>query len=155
MAHVLVAEGDDATAAALVAAVRRAGHSCRRVPDGVAAVDALAHEALDAVVLALGLPRLDGFGVLVARARRQLAPQAVVVVLTVRADERSRARAWELGCDEYLVKPFDPDEVVVRLGGVLAAPAAEREERRRLERSKALVLEQVEATLHNLRRTAR
>ena len=79
----------------------------------------------DIIVLDLALPGRDGFSVLEELRRESMLP---VVVLTARGLEHDKIRGLELGADDYMVKPFSPRELVLRIQTVLrrTAPAAQR-----------------------------
>ena len=83
---------------------------------GAAALAAVKVVEPDMVLLDLGLPDMDG--VLVLEALREWSDVAVVV-LTVRDDEQSKARAFDAGADDYVTKPFDMAELVERISAVL------------------------------------
>jgi two-component system response regulator QseB len=108
--RILLVEDDESLASGLKLALGRACYTVEHVGDGVAAVAALEHNAFDLAILDLGLPRLDGIDVL-ARVRR--AGNAVpVLVLSARDAVRDRIVALDLGADDYLIKPFDVDELL-------------------------------------------
>lgn len=108
--HILVAEDDGSVAAALVAALQRAGHTCTRVARGSDVL--LRHREAQVVLLDLGLEDMDGLDVL--RALRAVS-EVPVIVVTARGDERSTVRALALGADDYLVKPVRLHELLARL----------------------------------------
>jgi two-component system response regulator QseB len=111
--RILLVEDDESLASGLKLALGRACYTVEHVGDGVAAVAALEHNAFDLAILDLGLPRLDGIDVL-ARVRR--AGNAVpVLVLSARDAVRDRIVALDLGADDYLIKPFDVDELLARV----------------------------------------
>jgi DNA-binding response OmpR family regulator len=76
---------------------------------------ATAHE-LDAVVLDIGLPRMDGYGLM--RALRARECRTPVLVLTARDSEDEIIRGFDLGADDYLTKPFSFPELVARLQAI-------------------------------------
>jgi len=90
---------------------------------GIDAIEQLATNPPDAVILDLVMPGLDGFEILEARRERSLAPHARVIILTNATDERDMVRSWALGADAYLVKPTDPGHVAATLRAHLAAAA--------------------------------
>jgi two-component system response regulator QseB len=109
----LLVEDDDSMSSGLRLALERARYTVERVKDGVEAVGALADNAFDLAILDLGLPRLDGTEVL-ARLRGGGNP-VPVLVLSARDAVRDRIQALDLGADDYLIKPFDVDELLARL----------------------------------------
>ena len=87
--------------------------------DGLRAVE---RERPDLVVLDVGLPDVDGLDVLAKLRERPLADQPVVVMLSAHASGHTAAKARELGCDRYVTKPFDPDELVETIESMLDRP---------------------------------
>ena len=111
--RILVVEDDSLLAAGLLVALHRAHYSVEHVRDGAAALQALADNHFALVVLDLGLPKLDGLAVLQAlRARGDAIP---VLILSARDATRDRILGLDLGADDYLVKPFELDELLARL----------------------------------------
>jgi DNA-binding response OmpR family regulator len=84
---------------------------------GRAALAAVAGEAPDLIILDLMLPDLDGFEVL--RRLRRSAQDMPVIILTARDDDVDVVVGLELGADDYVVKPFNPRELVARVRAVL------------------------------------
>ena len=112
---ILLVEDDDGIARPLVAALRGSGYEVTRVSSGQ---QALANAAgVDAVVLDLGLPDLDG--VEVCRRLRSRAPQARVLMLTARTTEADVVVGLDAGADDYVTKPFRLAELLARLRALL------------------------------------
>ena len=100
-----------------MSSLRGCGYAVDWVRDGRAADGTLATERFDLVLLDLGLPQRDGIEVLQAlRARGDRTP---VIVLTARDSLASRVRGLDAGADDYLVKPFELDELLARMRAVL------------------------------------
>lgn len=111
--RILLVEDDELLASGLLLALHRAHYMVEHVRDGAAAVQALADNSFALVVLDLGLPRLDGTEVLkTVRARGNGVP---VLILSARDATRDRIEGLDLGADDYLVKPFELDELLARL----------------------------------------
>jgi two-component system response regulator QseB len=111
--RLLVVEDDRMLGEALRRGLRHAGHAVDWAEDGEAADLALRGEPYDAVVLDLGLPRKGGLDVLRdLRARRDRVP---VLILTAQDAVSDRVTGLDAGADDYLVKPFDLDELLARL----------------------------------------
>lgn len=108
------------------------GFAVREAADGREALDELARTAPDAMVLDLMMPRLDGHEVLRARREQSLAPDTRVVILTAKPDAIDAVWCWELGADEYVRKPVDP-EVLLREVQVLLRRSPEEIRTRRAE----------------------
>jgi DNA-binding response OmpR family regulator len=114
--RVLLVEDDTMIGESLREALRRQGFAADWVRDGQAADAVLASERFDAVLLDLGLPRRSGLDVLKAlRARGDATP---VIVLTARDALPDKVAGLDAGADDYLVKPFELDELLARLRAV-------------------------------------
>ena len=114
--RVLVVEDDEAIADVLRRTLRQEGHEVRSAGDGVAAL-ALAEEFVpDLVILDLGLPKLDGSEVL-RRLRRE--SDVPILVLTARAELDDRVGELDAGADDYLVKPFERQELLARMRALM------------------------------------
>ncbi len=114
--RVLVVEDDDAIAQVLQRSLRMEGYEVRVAEDGVEALDE-AHGFLpDLVILDLGLPRLDGIEV--AKKLRET-DDVPILVLTARDAVESRVEGLDAGADDYLVKPFERQELLARLRALL------------------------------------
>ncbi len=93
--------------------------------------------AYDLVILDVMLPGLDGFAVLEQLRRKKDLP---VIMLTARVQQHDRILGLNSGADDYLPKPFDPDELLARIRAVLGAPRAHRTQPMRTFRSVSLRL---------------
>ena len=111
--RILLVEDDVSLGEGLQTALRRAAIAVDWVQDGIAALAAIRGGGFDAVVLDLGLPRMDG--VQVIRAARQDGHRVPILVLTARDRVHDRIEALDLGADDFLGKPFDPNELLARL----------------------------------------
>ena len=109
----LLIEDDTMIADGVLTALRREGYSADWLRDGQVAAETLRSLRFDIVLLDLGLPRRDGLDLLKDfRARDATTP---VIVLTARDEVRSRVAGLDAGADDYLVKPFDLDELIARM----------------------------------------
>ncbi len=119
--RILLVEDDATLGQATQAALRLEGYAVDWLRDGQHADDALRSDSFDAVVLDLGLPRKDGLDVLSAlRARGDSTP---VLCLTARDTLQDRVSGLDHGADDYLVKPFDLDELNARLRALMRRSA--------------------------------
>jgi two-component system, OmpR family, response regulator MprA len=114
--RVLVVEDDDEIAQVLQRSLRLDGYDVRIAGDGEAALDQAAAFHPDLVILDLGLPKLDGIEV--AR-RLRAADDVPILMLTARDDVESRVEGLDSGADDYLVKPFEREELRARLRALL------------------------------------
>ena len=110
--RLLVVEDDPLIGRAVVNGLREAGYAVDWVRDGAAAELALSTTVYDLVVLDLGLPRKDGLELL--RGLRRAGRVLPVVIITARDAVADRVTGLDNGADDYLVKPFDLDELLAR-----------------------------------------
>ncbi len=116
-ATVLVVEDDATIAEVLLAYLRRADLTVYWTSDGSEAVELWRRLRPDAVVLDVLLPGVTGLEVL--RRRRHAGDAAAVLMLSARGEEQDRLIGLETGADDYVVKPFSPREVVLRIQALL------------------------------------
>src|SRR5436305_14091553 len=114
--RVLVVEDDAEIGGALRRSLRLEGYDVRLTEDGVAAPEESALFEPDAVVLDLGLPRLDGIEVC---QRLRDSSDVPILMLTARDGVDARVTGLDSGADDYLVKPFDRQELLARLRALL------------------------------------
>lgn len=115
--RVLVVEDDAALARQLVDSLTRSGYAVDRAADGEEGHFLGATEPYDAVVLDLGLPRLDGLTVLKRwRAEGRSAP---VLILTARDRWTEKVEGIDAGADDYLTKPFQMEELLARVRALI------------------------------------
>jgi EAL domain-containing protein (putative c-di-GMP-specific phosphodiesterase class I)/DNA-binding response OmpR family regulator len=114
--------------------------------DPIAAIAAFARELPDLLLLDLHMPSLDGFGVLEGlRDIQEPADFLPILVLTGDVDRAIRQRALEAGAKDFLLKPFDPDEVVIRSRNLLETRRLHLELRRRNDELAGEVVERTSA----------
>lgn len=111
--RILLIEDDAPLARGLTALLRAAGHAVDHVATGEDGLHFAAAERYALIVLDVGLPDLDGFAVLAALRRR--GERAAVLMLTARDALDDRVRGLDLGADDYLRKPFAPEELEARI----------------------------------------
>ena len=121
----LLVEDDAMIGAALLDALRGEGYAVNWVRDGQAADASLASEPYDCVLLDLGLPRRDGLSVL--RSLRQRGSTVPVLVATARDAVGDRVAGLDAGADDYIVKPFDSDELLARIRALIRRSAGRAE----------------------------
>src|SRR6059058_5726842 len=117
MARVLVVDDEPAVRRALERALRLESYDVSLAGDGEEALDALATEPVDAVVLDILMPRLDGLEV--CRRMRKAGDRTPVLMLTARDAVDDRVEGLDVGADDYLVKPFALRELQARLRALL------------------------------------
>jgi two-component system OmpR family response regulator len=115
--RVLVVEDEKPIARDIATALERAGYVVEVVRDGEAAWFRADTETFDAMVLDLGLPKLDGLSVL--RRLRDGLNTTPILILTARGSWLERVEGIDSGADDYLVKPFQGEELVARIGALI------------------------------------
>jgi two-component system cell cycle response regulator len=115
---VVVAEDDPDVTRIVDARVRAGGYKSIVAFDGEQALAAVRAHAPDVLVLDLMMPKLNGFDVL-TRLRESPAPWPRIIVLSGRGREQDIVRAFELGADDYMTKPFSPQELMARIARLL------------------------------------
>ncbi|MEI8334374.1 MAG: response regulator transcription factor [Chloroflexota bacterium] len=124
MAHILVVDDEPHIVDVVSAYLVREGHTVSTASDGEAAIERALADAPDLIVLDVMLPLRSGFDVL--RDLRAAGSTAAVVLLTARDDVIDRVAGLEIGADDYLTKPFEPRELVARVGAVLRRTSVPR-----------------------------
>lgn len=115
MRTILVVEDEPQIAGIVRDYLEHAGFAVIAAGDGAAALALVRARRPDALVLDLGLPRVDGLDVIRAVRRDSRVP---ILILSARGDETDRVAGLELGADDYVVKPFFPREVAARINAV-------------------------------------
>jgi len=121
---VLVVDDEPRIVRFVRAELESAGFRVLAALNGIAAMETVSSEMPDLVVLDVIMPGLDGFDVL----RRIRANSSVpVILLTARGSDADKVRGLDLGADDYLTKPFSPDELSARVRAVLRRTSSSRE----------------------------
>lgn len=118
-AHILVVDDEPDISALVAYHLARDSYRVRTAADGREAIRAVEAERPDLVVLDLMLPGMPGLEVLEELRRRPETQDVPVILLTARREEQDRIAGLRLGADDYLAKPFSPQELVLRVGAVL------------------------------------
>jgi two-component system OmpR family response regulator len=116
--RILIAEDDEVLADGLSHSMRQSGYAVDRVSTGLEADSILRGEQpYDLIILDLGLPQMDGFTVL--RNLRERNQHVPVIILTARDSVGDRVKGLDLGADDYMVKPFNLQELEARVRALL------------------------------------
>ncbi len=118
MARILVAEDDAAVSAFVTRALRHAGHEVMPVPDGSAALGALAGESFDLLLTDIVMPELDGIALALKVSKDY--PKMKILLMTGYASERQRAHNLEALIHRVIAKPFTLEEICVAVNEELA-----------------------------------
>jgi DNA-binding response OmpR family regulator len=121
--RILLVEDDELLGDGLAAGLRHCGYNVDWLRDGEQARSALATEDYAALVLDLGLPRLDGMSLL--RGLRAAGNAIPVLILTARDSTWDKVGGLDGGADDYLVKPVDLDELAARLRALIRRAAGQ------------------------------
>ncbi|MFC3799634.1 response regulator transcription factor [Cohnella sp. GCM10012308] len=119
MGPIMIVEDEEAIARVLAAYVRKAGFECLICKDGSQALASFEAAKPVLVLLDVMLPGKDGWEVLRGIREKSACP---VIMLTARGEVGDRIRGLNEGADDYIAKPFEPEEVVARIQAVLRRP---------------------------------
>jgi two-component system phosphate regulon response regulator PhoB len=120
LTHRILVVDDEPDITALVAYhLAKAGHRVSTAANGPDALKAAREERPDIVILDLMLPGVSGYDVLAELRRRDETREVGVILLTSRREEPDRIRGLSLGADDYLTKPFSPQELSLRVTALL------------------------------------
>jgi two-component system, OmpR family, phosphate regulon response regulator PhoB len=114
--QILVVDDEPMVREVVTAYLERDGFGVHAEPDGAKALEYLATESPDLVVLDVMLPQVDGLQIL---AKLRAVSDVPVILLTARTEEPDRVMGLELGADDYVTKPFSPRELAARVRSVL------------------------------------
>jgi DNA-binding response OmpR family regulator len=120
---ILIIEDEPSIAEVVGLYLRRAGYQVQTLGDGQAALDVLEKHIPDLVVMDLMLPGVDGLSLTRWLRDRSEVP---IIMLTSRREEMDRIAGLEMGADDYVVKPFSPQELVSRVRAVLRRASGEK-----------------------------
>jgi DNA-binding response OmpR family regulator len=125
MTHISIVEDEPSISEVVSLYLKRAGFSVSCYANGRTAAEAFSHQLPDLIILDVMLPGMDGFTL-----TRQLRDRSDVpiILLTSRREEADRIAGLELGADDYVVKPFSPQELVSRARAVLRRARGSAEE---------------------------
>jgi DNA-binding response OmpR family regulator len=116
---ILVADDEEDLRELVSYRLSRSGYEVVEAVDGQEALELATERTPDLMVLDVMMPRLDGYE-LTRRVREEDSLRSVpVILLTARSQETDVSRGFEVGADDYLKKPFNPDELVARVRAVL------------------------------------
>lgn len=122
------------------------GYTVIEATDGEEALRMIEQEKPDLIILDLKLPKVDGLGVL-RKLQSQGADEHRVVMLTGATGEEDHLRGYGAGADEYVTKPFEPEDLMAVVEDVLSKSAQELKDRREQEIDRARLLRQLDRFL--------
>ncbi|GAB6088923.1 response regulator transcription factor [Spirochaeta dissipatitropha] len=116
MASILVVEDNQSIREAVVEYLKLDGHNVHELSSGEGVIESVNAGGLDLLVLDVMLPKISGFALAREIRRTTTLP---IIFLTARDEESDRIVGFELGADDYIVKPFSPKELVLRVQAIL------------------------------------
>jgi two-component system phosphate regulon response regulator PhoB len=120
MSHRILVVDDEPDITALVAYhMAKAGFRVSTAGNGTDALKAAREERPDIVILDLMLPGISGYDILAELRKQEETREVGVILLTAKREEPDRIRGLSLGADDYLTKPFSPQELSLRVSGLL------------------------------------
>jgi two-component system response regulator MprA len=125
-ARLLLAEDDRAVRESLTRALDLEGYTVTAVPNGAAALEAVGAAEPELVVLDVSMPIVDG--ITACKVLRADGNRVPILMLTARTETRDRVAGLDAGADDYLVKPFELDELLARLRALLRRTQADDRE---------------------------
>jgi two-component system OmpR family response regulator len=117
---ILVAEDDPLSAEMLLHQLKKEGFHVLHYPDGAQALEGALSNQIALAILDVKMPVMDGFELLESLRKVPAYADVPIMMLTSMGGEEDIARGFELGADEYMVKPFSPVEVVARVRQLLS-----------------------------------
>lgn len=117
MYHILVVDDEDNIRQLIKKYANFEGYKVTEAADGMEALDICAQCSFDLIIMDVMMPELDGFSTL--RQLRRKDRRTPVLMLSARGEEYDRIHGFELGVDDYVVKPFSPNELMLRAAAIL------------------------------------
>ncbi|MEM8569950.1 MAG: response regulator transcription factor [Pseudomonadota bacterium] len=111
--RIALIEDNEALAKGIAYRLRDCGHAVDHLADGASGLSYLQHEGADLVILDIRLPEMDGLSVL--KALRERGDATPVLLLTAKSSTEDRVSGLDMGADDYLVKPFEMEELEARV----------------------------------------
>lgn len=121
MAHILVVDDEEKIREIIKKYAVFEGHEVSEAGDGMEAVALCRKQNFDILIMDIMMPELDGFSA--CREIRKFS-SVPVIMLSARGEEYDKIHGFELGIDDYVVKPFSPKELMMRIGAVLSRSSA-------------------------------
>ena len=116
---ILIVEDDRHISKLIKYNLEKAGFVCVVTPTGEEALEMLNKHSVDLIILDIMLPKMDGFQVCKQVRQSEKFPAVPIIILTAKGEEVDRVVGFELGADDYVVKPFSPRELILRAKAIL------------------------------------
>ena len=117
--RILIVEDDKHISKLVKFNLEKAGYECTVAATGEKALEVLNDQPVDLIILDIMLPGMDGFGICRAIKEKDKLKNLPIIMLTAKGEEVDRIVGLELGADDYIVKPFSPRELVLRVKAIL------------------------------------
>lgn len=117
MFHILVVEDDASTRMLMCEVLKNAGYTPHGAADGAQALELLDHQRFDLAVVDLMMPNVDGFQF--TRELREGACDLPILMVTAMVSQKDKKRGFEVGADDYMIKPVDEEELLWRINALL------------------------------------
>jgi len=127
--RILIADDEPTLRSLLKTNLRLEGFETLTASNGEEALRVIREETPDVVLLDVMMPVMDGWQVLEELSKSNHR-HTKVILITAKASTEAQLQGWELGCDEYLTKPFDLDDMIDRISEVVQRSEMEMEEHR-------------------------
>lgn len=120
MTHqILLVDDDEELLAALEIKLRKEGYEIDTAPDGEVALEKIHNNLPDLVILDVNMPKMNGMDVCKTLRSNEKTRDLAIIMLTARDDEVDRILGLEFGADDYVTKPYNPRELILRVKGLL------------------------------------
>lgn len=124
MARIVIAEDDPSIRSLVAQLLTLDGFAVTAVGDGGSALETVLADTPALVVLDLMMPRMDGLEVLQAIRDNEATRTTPVVIVTAKTDDETTWAGWRGGCDYYMTKPFEPEDLIAAVHRLLAPAGA-------------------------------
>ncbi|TAK07060.1 MAG: response regulator transcription factor [Candidatus Manganitrophaceae bacterium] len=113
--RILIVDDNPDTIHILTAILNQGGYATFEARDGIEALQKIREEMPALILLDIMMPKLDGFGVMEAMRADPGMNQIPVLIISAKVDPTSKVRSIELGAKDYIVKPINPDEILLKV----------------------------------------
>ncbi|MDD5004903.1 MAG: response regulator transcription factor [Candidatus Omnitrophica bacterium] len=137
--QILIIEDDKHISKLVKYNAEKAGYDCTAVDDGEEALRILTKQGADLIILDIMLPKTDGFEVCRLIKQDPKLKNIPIIMLTAKGEEVDRIVGLELGADDYVVKPFSPRELVLRIKAILKRGKQEESSKDIIERGNLVI----------------